>query len=81
MHKQLKVDANQEGDFWCTYQMSMCMHFYVTTEFLSLHALYSIIIEYVRVFKSLLLTEINALYTYDTHQLEALQICRQMLLS
>ena len=29
-------------------------------------------IEYVRVFKSLVLTEVNALYTYDTHQFEAL---------
>ena len=37
-------------------------------------------IRYVRVFKSLCLTEINALYTYNTHQFEALQICRQMLL-
>ena len=31
------------------------------------------LIKYVRVFKSLLLTEMNALCTYDTHQLEALQ--------
>ena len=37
-------------------------------------------IEYVRVFKSLNLTEINALYTCDIHQFEALPFCRQMLL-
>ena len=37
-------------------------------------------IEYVRVFKSLFLTEVNALHTYDTHLFEALLICCQMLL-
>ena len=36
--------------------------------------------EYVRVFKSLFLTEVIALYPYDTHQFEAHLICRQMLL-
>ena len=33
-----------------------------------------LIIEYVRVFKSLFLTEINALYRYDPHQFEPLLI-------
>ena len=37
-------------------------------------------IEYVRVFKSLFMTEVNVLYTYDAHQFEALLICMQMLL-
>ena len=37
-------------------------------------------IEYVGVFKGLFLTKVNVLYTYDTHQCEALLICRQMLL-
>ena len=37
------------------------------------------LIEYVRVFKSLFWTEVNALYTYDAHQFEALVIRRQML--
>ena len=39
---------------------------------------YPLPIEYVRVFKSLFMTEVNALYTYDAHQFEALLICRQM---
>ena len=38
------------------------------------------LIEYVKLFKGLFLTEVNALYTYDTYQFGALQICRQMLL-
>ena len=38
------------------------------------------LIEYVRVFKSLFITAVNALYTYDAHQFEALLIYRQMLL-
>ena len=37
-------------------------------------------IEYVRVVKSLFLAKENVLYTIDTHQCEALLICRQMLL-
>ena len=37
-------------------------------------------IEYVGGFKNLFLTEVNAVYTYDTHQFEALLICRQMML-
>ena len=37
-------------------------------------------IEYVRVVMSLFLTEVNVLYTIDTHQCEALLICGQMLL-
>ena len=38
-------------------------------------------VEYVRVFKSLFMTDVNVLYTYDVYQFEALRICRQMLLS
>ena len=32
-----------------------------------------------RVFKSVFLSDVNILYTYDTHQREALLICRQKL--
>ena len=46
-----------------------------------LHEECVLLIEYVRFFKSLFMTEVNALYTYDAHQFEALQICRQLLLS
>ena len=44
------------------------------------HLIWALTIEYARVFKSLLLTEVNVLYTSDIHQCEALLICRQVLL-
>ena len=66
---RLKYVTNYSNDVLVTKSSTV-------PDWLSEHEL----IEYVRVFKSLPLTEMNALYTYDTHQFEALQICTQMML-